>query len=377
MKTNRLVAVTIMFCRLVCPTFAAESKAPETPLVLNQPVEREIALGATNSYTIQLNTADYVAGWVDQRGIAALVNVFSPDGSHLRGFSGEHEGKREFAFITEAAGSHRIELRTPTKAEAARAGEPLLGSKLPPQPRSGRYELKLTEITPVGDRLKPAPHLQRPSSPAIEALRHQIARGETNTEAFWARVAQSGTPLVEPIADDKDNVFLTFLWRGKPWTRNVVVLSSFRIKAVPDNVMSYLSGSDIWYLTVRVPRTSRFSYTLSHNDPLTDGAEFKLRRATAQPDPLNPRRYEGAGPGGPYRSLVELPDAPPQPWIVRNPDTPTGRTNQHQFKSEILNNERNISVYTPAGYLRTGAAYPLLVFFDKEFYFSSAPSPRQ
>jgi hypothetical protein len=126
MKVNWALAIVLLFCRLVNAALAAEPKETETRLSLNQSVEREIALGATNSFTIQLNAADYVAGWVEQRGIAVLADVFSPDGARLREFPGRHEGKREFAFIAETAGLYRLQLRSPTSSEAARSGELLL-----------------------------------------------------------------------------------------------------------------------------------------------------------------------------------------------------------------------------------------------------------
>ena len=44
-------------------------------LTVNQPVERETAPGTAHSYTIHLNAGEYVAGWVDQRGITTLAVV--------------------------------------------------------------------------------------------------------------------------------------------------------------------------------------------------------------------------------------------------------------------------------------------------------------
>ena len=62
--------------------------------------------------------------------------------------------------------------------------------------------------------MKAQPQQDRYASPAIEALRKQIAAGDSSTESFWQRVAQSGTPLVEPIEGETKRTRVTFLWRA-------------------------------------------------------------------------------------------------------------------------------------------------------------------
>src|SRR5207244_3007426 len=44
-------------------------------------------------------------------------------------------------------------------------------------------------------------------------------------------------------------------------------------------------------------------------------------------------------------------------------------------KSEILKNERNLSVYTPANYHADGPPYALLVVFDEGAYLTNVPTP--
>ena len=72
-------------------------------------------------------------------------------------------------------------------------------------------------------------------------------------------------------------------------------------------------------------------------------------------------------------SVVELPDAPPQPWVVKNPETPAGTVEEHEIRSELLDTERLISVYTPAAYDTEATPYHLLVLFDKDIYESVVP----
>jgi enterochelin esterase-like enzyme len=340
-------------------------------LKVGEPIDRAITAGATHEYVIALDAGDYVAGAVDQRGILVLAAVFTPDGSRLRNFGGPREGKRTVAFIAERAGTYRLELRAPSIAEAAQQG----GS----QSAQGTYELKLLERLSFDERMKAPPPRDRYTSPAIEALRKQIADGDRSTESFWQRVAQSGTPLVEPIDGDAQRTRVTFLWRATAPTRNVMVLGSFMTGPPTDYAMTRLADTDVWYLTVRLPSGSRFAYSLSPNDPQAfDPPRAAQRAATVQGDPLNPRRWGCSQPTATRhdcQTMAELPGAPPQPWIVRNDAIPAGKVEKHKIASDLLKNERNLSVYTPPDYRSSGKPYPLLVLFDEGAYLNQVPTP--
>src|SRR5262249_48275257 len=236
----------------------------------------------------------------------------------FKNFGGPREGKRTVAFIAERAGTYRIELRAPSVAEAAEQG----GS----QAEKGTYELLLRERLSFDERMKSPPQQDRYAIPAIEALRTQIAGGDRRTESFWERVAQSGTPLVEAIEGDTKRTRVTFLWRGTPQTRNVMVLGSFATGPLTDYAMTRLADTDVWYLTVRMPTGSRFAYSLSPNDPQTfEPPRAAQRVATVQGDPLNRRRWgcsQATATRHDCQSMAELPGAPPQPSIVRNDTIP-------------------------------------------------------
>jgi enterochelin esterase-like enzyme len=350
--------------------FSAGHASAQTTLNVGQPVGVAITAGAAHDYTIALDAGDYVAGAVDQRGIVVLASVFTPDGQRLRNFGGPREGKRTIAFIAERAGTYRLELRAPSVAEAAQQG----GS----QAEKGTYEVLLRERLSFDERMKAQAQQDRYASPAIEALRTRIAGGDRRTESFWERVAQTGTPLVEAIDGDTRRTRVTFLWRGASETRNVMVLGSFATGPLTDYAMTRLADTDVWYLTVRMPTGSRFAYSLSPNDPGTfEPPRAAQRAATVQGDPLNPRRWACSPAATRYdcQSMAELPGAPPQPWIVRNGEIPAGKVDKHTIASNLLKNERNLSVYTPPGYRADGKPAALLVLFDESAYLNNVPTP--
>ena len=131
----------------------------------------------------------------------------------------------------------------------------------------------------------------------------------------------------------------------------------------------------------------RLAYTLAPNAgrlrPLSLGIDMDaitMTAAAARPDPLNPKRYRVDpesvdAPEFRGNSVLEMPDAPPQPWIAQRPDVPAGRVEKHRYKSAALNNEREIAIYLPPQYSPHAEPYPLLVLFDEEAYLSLVPTP--
>jgi enterochelin esterase family protein len=95
--------------------------------------------------------------------------------------------------------------------------------------------------------------------------------------------------------------------------------------------------------------------------------------AAARPDPLNPKRWRHdpqSVDAQDFRgsSVLEMPDAPPQRWIIRQPGVDPGRIEKRPFSSAALKNEREIAVYLPPQYSPRAEPYPLLVLFDEHAY---------
>jgi enterochelin esterase family protein len=180
---------------------------------------------------------------------------------------------------------------------------------------------------------------------------------------------------------DTQNLLVTFLWRGTQDTRNVVVFLQSGGPNPADNRMARLPNSDVWYRSYTFRKDARFTYTLSPNDDLTPlnqpNLDWQKRFANVRTDPLNPRRHP-TGSGVPQQnvlSVVELPNAPRQPWVASRPGAPQGKVEERRIKSTILNNERPLWIYTPAGYQTKGSAYPLLILFDGWSYIHLVPTP--
>lgn len=221
-----------------------------------------------------------------------------------------------------------------------------------------------------GGRRTP-PKLPRPT-PAPIAESEAIERLGADpppaaVERFWATVA-ARTPLLETAAEGKRTV--TFLWRDAE--AEEVLLFANRITDERDlgaSLMRRLPGTDVWHLSYRMRDDWRASYGFVRRMPgeawpWSAGDQLAIRRGLdrALPDPRNPRECRNR-PGVPL-SVVELPDAPPQPWLEPPADAVRGEVSEH-----LLPGGRRLWVYAPPGGLEAGL--PVCVLLDGEVWTST------
>ncbi len=223
------------------------------------------------------------------------------------------------------------------------ASDPLAFLPLEPSPVRGQ-----------GAPAKGQPRLGPPESPRLAALAREVkAVGQDAVKRFWEGV-KGKAPLVEPVAGDDRSRQVTFLWRGGDDARGIKLIGP-----VPPDLrqkhLEHLEGTDVWFLTARFPTAARFSYA------------FALS-GKHHPDPLN-TLTEGRD------SLAEMAGAPPQPWVRAREVVPKGALKPHKLRSELLKEERSVSVYTPAGYAHKGAPCGLLIVFDGQAYRNLVPTP--
>ncbi|HXJ96919.1 MAG TPA: enterochelin esterase [Terriglobia bacterium] len=364
MYTQRL-SLIVFFVVAVC---GKATLAIEPELKLGHVRESSLSPGEAQSFVVSLADGDFAQIAVNPRGQALFVKTYDPSGKPFRGAElGPDEGKLNL--VAEAAGAYRVEAAAVDKRATV------------------TYTIALEKVVTLTARLAPPKPVVE--SQRIRALRASVERRERDSvDSFWEEVKRAGAPLIEPIAGDRENMAVTFLWKGRPDTQNVMVLWLPYAGVAPDEyLMTRLSGTNVWYKTIKVDRKMRLAYTLAPNaarlHPLSlgiDNEAITMIAAAARPDPLNPKRYrvDPQSVDAPeYRgqSVLEMPDAPPQPWIARRPGVPAGRVDEHRFKSTALNNEREIAIYLPPQYSPHAEPYPLLVLFDEDAYLSLVPTP--
>ncbi|SCK39866.1 enterochelin esterase [Streptomyces sp. WMMB 714] len=191
---------------------------------------------------------------------------------------------------------------------------------------------------------------------------------------FWTETEAAGTPLIEPVPGDPHHRAVTFLWRGGPTTRRVLLLVNRLIDRSDhtSGLMRQLPGTDVWYFTYRLRSDHRGSYRIAADDsPVVQVDEEHLRSLAAHSvgDPLNPEPIATRW-HGPEGSVFALPDAPPQPWRARRPLVERGTVQRRTFTSGALGAEREVWVYLPPG--TKGAERPapdVLLLLDGDMWF--------
>lgn len=213
---------------------------------------------------------------------------------------------------------------------------------------------------------------ETPMGPQLKRLQQALVQGQS-TEAFWQQVQQQGTPLVEPW--EGGQLLVTFLWRDQG-NHNVRLFGS---PSGDHNPLRKLGGSDVWWTSVVMDPRARLSYALAPDVPKVANAAQQRRMilATLQRDPLNPHtfpaqlatqavdRFQG-------RSVLQLPQAPKQPWVQARSDVPQGTLTRHVVHSQILGNDRDVWTYVPAG----AEPQNLLVLFDAHAFVHDVSTPR-
>ena len=119
--------LSILFALLVSTQTVTETR----PLSLGIPMERELTGGQAYSYQISLLAEQYLHIIIEQRGIDVGVTLIAPDGKKLIEVDSPNgsSGEEILAWVTEAAGNYRIEVRSLEKDVAP-----------------GKYEIKLAEL---------------------------------------------------------------------------------------------------------------------------------------------------------------------------------------------------------------------------------------
>jgi enterochelin esterase-like enzyme len=215
-----------------------------------------------------------------------------------------------------------------------------------------------------------------PASPRLAELSAKVAARERGAEeAFWRRVTDEGTPMVEDVHDSKGRLLVTFLYRAQPDTREVAMLGA------PDGAPGFplggyaklerLTGTSVFAHSALVNPATRIVYTLVPGDgfgPPTGFSDMKKRLPLMRYDALNkrPQRWGSACAPGRLCSRIDLPKAPPQPLLMAHRETPPGDLVEGKIESKRLGNERRVLVYTPPGFAPDGPVYPLVVMFDAE-----------
>lgn len=173
-------------------------------------------------------------------------------------------------------------------------------------------------------------------------------------------------PLVTP--DGPGSAIVTFSWRDADAEQ--VLLFANRLTdetRLADTLLERVPGTDRWHASYRMASDWRASYSFlvqrpGEPAPWLAGDQVALRAALDRglPDPRNPVTCRNRA--GVLQSVVELPDAPPQPWLLPRPGVARGTVTEHEGPDG-----RPTWLYDPPG-TDPERPLPLVVVLDGEVW---------
>ena len=163
-------------------------------------------------------------------------------------------------------------------------------------------------------------------------------------------VAQQGVPVVE-------GEYVHFVYRGD--ADDVAITGSMTEYQV-EEPLDRIEGTDFFYKSFVIEPGARWQYQLN--------VDFD----NLGPDPANPRRVRGAQ--GDSSEVLTGDFRPPVHEKAYRGDSP-GRLDTFTLASKILENEREVTVYLPAGYEGGEGPYPLLVVNEGAEWLAQANLP--
>jgi len=174
------------------------------------------------------------------------------------------------------------------------------------------------------------------------AFVEKLAVAENKSERVERFLAEHPTlPILE-------GNLVHFVYRGE--VDDLAVSGNF-IRGGGEHTMHRVEGTDFYFRSYELPEKAIFTYRfLVFDEPMTD--------------PANPQK---TGPEGSERSVLATAGWQ-APSHLREPEGERGSIETLQWKSEQLDNEREVQVYLPPGYDqgKSDGRYPLLIVNDDE-----------
>ncbi|SMO51073.1 serine hydrolase [Gracilimonas mengyeensis] len=141
-------ATTLLTALLLTTTwvFAQTSTQTEKPITQGETYSDSLASVSVHAYSVALDSAQYVFGFVNQQTVDVVVTIFNPEGDKVAEFDGPARGKESFQFDSRAAGEYRIEI-TPFEKKEGRYSITLKLVEAVAEDPAGRVNQLMTEYS--------------------------------------------------------------------------------------------------------------------------------------------------------------------------------------------------------------------------------------
>ncbi|MEZ4386181.1 MAG: alpha/beta hydrolase-fold protein [Candidatus Krumholzibacteriia bacterium] len=206
-------------------------------------------------------------------------------------------------------------------------------------------------------------------SPFIEGLLKLDEQTlQTEIARFWTE--KTTFPIVERDTLDDDYVYTTLIYRDGAPNRMISfeIFGTYDENRLGNKRLYHLPGTDLYYRCYKFPNDICFSYRFAITDTVS-GETFKTV------DRCNPSSIPHGEIKDYSYSVFDL--RPPETdWNIRQADVRQGSIDTLRYTDRVVNKNRNIYVYRPAGYdERRTDAYPVIYLFDAFIYLHRVEVP--
>jgi len=322
---------TLLFFILVSTCSVSAQTTNEVKLKAGLAIQESISAADHHIYKVHLENGAAVIGELTQDGIDLVIDVYKPDGKLLKQLDSPN-------------GINGIEAIDITANESGHYK--LIVHALGENTKKGNYTLKIEHILSLSANAKRIAKKELPTETLYNLWESSLTDNEA-IDAFLA--AQNEQHIIEPIENDDTHMLVTYFCVPNKNTEYVMLSGG------PDFLglrFQPLLNTKLFFVTQRVPRNARFNYGFNY---------FNLDKAGPN-DEIQSRNVAHV-----YDGTVEMPDAPQQSYIVEREGISKGTLYHTSIRSEILNEERKITIHTPSNY-NVNTPHHLLIIFDGESY---------
>lgn len=339
----RIARISAVAAAMALYSSAAAGAQDPSQLIAGFNQERSLGPNENHAYVVSLKEGEAILGEADQHGVDLVIDEFSPDGKLIRTVDSPNgtEGPEPIDLTAFTAGQYKLVIHT-----------------LDPRAKPGKYVMKIDRLLTVEQNGLRLAEKNYPS--VIQGLWKNYVKDPSALQRFVASMQGKG-PFIEEIKDDSKDVNVIYLFYGDENTERVQVFGGTR-SPVGGTQMERFLHSPFFFGSETVPKDARYRYGFTVTEARFVGPKntIQVSEDNDTTDPFNPNSFGGL-------SVLTLPDAPPQPYVVENNSVPHGKVSPTTFKSASLNENRTLSIYTPAGYDSVKAA-DLLIVFDGGTY---------
>ncbi|MCM1991605.1 alpha/beta hydrolase-fold protein [Oceanirhabdus seepicola] len=204
----------------------------------------------------------------------------------------------------------------------------------------------------------------------IIELEDKLKLGNTDAlENFWTNIQEKGSPIIEDIPKDSEHNLVTFIYKEDEKVENVLLIPEMEDCKFLNYRMERLLDTNLWYISCKIRNDIRLQYSFSINDPLDDNWDKRFEQIIH--DKLNKTFLlieDDEEDENEILSYVVMPNAEEHVWVKEIANIPKGDINKYNYKSEKLEEELELSIYTPHGYAESNKPYKFLVLTDGWVY---------